>query len=278
MKAPSLLVLFALFGACSGPSTSPVEQKHPEAIAFADLRWIDLTHPFSASTIYWPNNPTGFELDTQYAGVTPGGWYYSANKLSAPEHGGTHVDAPVHFAEQGQSMDEVGVDQLIGPACVIDVSAAVGEDADHLVSVAEVEAWEKKHGEIPPHSIVLIRTGWGRYYDDRVKCLGTAEHGEAAIPQLHFPGIDPDLAQWLVDKRQPMAVGLDTPSTDRGQSTDFRTHRILAAKNICGLENVANLEQLPPTGAFVVALPMKIKDGTGAPLRIVAAVRERSDN
>ena len=272
MKHSSLLAPLVLLGACSAPTPSPSPEIAQGPADLGAYHWIDLTHPFSASTIYWPNNPTGFELDTQYAGVTPGGWYYSANKLSAPEHGGTHVDAPVHFAEQGQSMDEVGIDQLIGPACVIDVSASVGEDSDHLVSVAEVEVWEKEHGQIPPHSIVLFRTGWGRYYDDRVKCLGTAEHGEAAIPRLHFPGIDPDLAQWLVDERQPLAVGLDTPSTDRGQSTDFRTHRILAAKNICGLENVANLEQLPPTGAFVVALPMKIKGGTGAPLRIVAGV------
>ena len=178
----------------------------------------------------------------------------------------------MHFAQDGLTTEAVPLDQLIGPACVIDVSASVGEDADYLISLADVEAWEAKHGAIPAGHIVLFRTGWDRYYDDRVKCLGTAERGDAAIPHLHFPGIGPDMAEWLVKKRSPKAVGLDTPSTDRGQSTDFQTHRILAAKNICGFENVANLDKLPPLGAFVLALPMKIKGGTGGPLRIVAAV------
>ncbi|MFM7298502.1 MAG: cyclase family protein, partial [Planctomycetota bacterium] len=153
-----------------------------------------------------------------------------------------------------------------------DVSAAVGENADHLVSVAEVQAWEQLHGEILPQSIVLLRTGWDRFYDDRIKCLGTPKRGDEAIPELHFPGIAPELAQWLVDKRDPKAVGLDTPSVDYGQSADFRTHRVLASKNVCGFENVANLAQLPATGAFVMALPMKIKGGTGGPLRIVACI------
>ena len=245
--------------------TAPVDRSLP-------TEWIDLTHAFDANTIYWPNNPTGFELETQFKGMTTGGWFYSSNQMSAPEHGGTHMDAPVHFAEHGHTAEQVPPEQLIGPACVIDVSAIVGEDADHLVSVREVEQWEQSHGPIPPHSIVLFRTGWDRYYDDRVKCLGTSEHGEQAIPDLHFPGIDPELAQWLVDQRHPKAVGLDTPSLDYGQSTEFKTHRILAAQNVPGFENVANLDLLPPTGAFVVALPMKIKGGTGGPLRIVAAL------
>lgn len=267
--ANALVASSLVLSACTAPAPQPPTPTAPD---LSQLTWVDLTHAFDANTIYWPNNPTGFELDTQYAGTTPGGWYYSSNKLSAPEHGGTHMDAPVHFAENGHSAEQVPVEQLTGYACVIDVADSVQEDADHLVSIAEVEAWEKKHVAIPEHSIVLFRTGWGRYYDDRVKCLGTDERGEAAIPKLHFPGIDPELAQWLVDKRKPKASGLDTPSMDRGQSTDFRTHRILASQNICGFENMANLEQLPPTGAYVVALPMKIKGGTGGPLRMVACI------
>ena len=273
MRSHLLSAPIILLGACTTPAPAP--HNAPAAPDLSALKWIDLTHAFDANTIYWPNNPTGFELDTQYAGTTPGGWYYSSNKLSAPEHGGTHMDAPVHFAQGAHSAEQVPLEQLTGHACVIDVADSVKEDADHLVSIAEVEAWEQKHGAIPQGSIVLFRTGWGRYYDDRVKCLGTDERGDAAIPKLHFPGIHPDLAQWLVDKRAPKAVGLDTPSMDYGQSTDFRTHRVFAAKNICGFENVANLEQLPPTGAYVVALPMKIKGGTGGPLRIIAAITEQ---
>lgn len=263
-----LLGFLAFLCACSSPNS-------PSTLASA--RWIDLTHAFDERTIYWPNNPYGFELEVQFKGQTPGGWFYSSNALRAPEHGGTHLDAPVHFHEGAHSTEQVPIEQLVGSACVIDVSAAVGENADHLVSIADVQAWERVHGKIPPESIVLLRTGWDRYYDDRIKCLGTPKRGSEAIPELHFPGIDPALAQWLVDERRPKAVGLDTPSVDYGQSTDFRTHRILAARNVCGFENVANLGQLPPTGAFVVALPMKIKGGTGGPLRIVASVgRERA--
>jgi len=240
---------------------------------FASARWVDLTHAFDEGTIYWPNDPAGFELVTEFAGTTEGGWYYSSNKLCAPEHGGTHLDAPVHFAEKGLSTDGIPLEQMVGPACVVDVSGIVGENAGHLVSVPEVDAWEAEHGRIPEGSIVLFHTGWGRHYDDRVKCLGTAKTGDEALPELRFPGIDPALAQWLVDHRAPKAVGLDTPSLDFGQSTDFRTHRILAAGNIPGFENVANLGALPPRGAFVMALPMKIRGGTGGPLRIVACLQ-----
>ncbi|MEY2806537.1 MAG: hypothetical protein RIR65_954 [Planctomycetota bacterium] len=235
-------------------------------------RWVDLTHSFDEETIYWPNNPFGFELAVQFQGRTPGGWYYSSNSLRAPEHGGTHLDAPVHFHEGGHATDQIPLEQLVGVGCVVDVSGRVGEDADYLVSIADVQAWEQRHGRIPEGAIILLRTGWDRYYDDRVKCLGTPKKGTEAIPELHFPGIDPRLAQWLAAERRPKAVGLDTPSVDFGQSTDFQTHRIFAAHGICGFENVANLEQLPARGAFIVALPMKIAGGTGGPLRIVAVL------
>ncbi|MBK9273725.1 MAG: cyclase family protein [Flavobacteriales bacterium] len=266
----SSIVLLAL--SCATPRPEPGVAAPDPASLLSEATWIDLSHDFSDSTIYWPNNPTGFELHVESEGVTPGGWYYSSNSICAPEHGGTHMDAPVHFAEGKHTSEEVPLDQLIGKACVLDVTSAVGDDADHLVSVAEVEEWERANGRIPDGAIVLVRTGWGKYYDDRAKCLGTAEKGADAIPHLHFPGIDPALATWLIEHRKPKAVGLDTPSLDRGQSTDFMTHRLLFEANIPGFENVASLEQVPAHGAFVVALPMKIKGGTGGPLRIVACV------
>jgi len=264
MKPFALLPFLALSGAC----------RAAPAAALEGARWVDLTHAFDERTIYWPNNPFGFELEVQTRGETPGGFFYASNAMRAPEHGGTHLDAPVHFHEGALTADQVPIERLVGEACVIDVSATVGEDADHLVSLAEVRAWEGHHGPIPEGAIVLVRTGWDRYYDDRVKCLGTPKRGSEAIPELHFPGLDPELTQWLVDERRPKAVGIDTPSVDRGQSTDFRTHRILAARDICGFENVANLAQLPARDAFVLALPMKIAGGTGGPLRIVACVQD----
>ena len=239
----------------------------------AEGKWIDLSYSFSDSTLYWPNNPTGFKLDTQMNGITPAGFYYSSNTFSAPEHGGTHLDAPVHFAQGKQSVDQVPLENLTGDAIVIDVSEKALKDPDYLISVADVEAWEKKNEKLVDGMIVLFRTGYGQYYPDAKKYFGTDMKGAEAVPLLHFPGIDPATAEWLVTKRKIKAVGLDTPSIDYGQSKDFKTHQVLLGKNIPGFENVANLNKLPATGAYVVALPIKIKNGSGGPLRIIAWVK-----
>jgi kynurenine formamidase len=205
-------------------------------------RWVDLSYSFSDSTLYWPNNPTGFQLDTQTAGITPAGYYYSSNAFCAPEHGGTHLDAPVHFAEGKQSIDQVPLENLTGNAVVIDVSENTLRNPDYLISVNDVQEWEKKHDSLAAGTIVLFRTGYGRYYPDAKKYFGTDEKGATAIPHLHFPGIDPATAEWLVTRRKIKALGLDTPSIDYGQSKDFKTHQILLAKNIPAFENVANLD------------------------------------
>ena len=137
------------------------------------------------------------------------------------------------------------------------------------VTAADFERWESVHGTIPAGAIVLIKTGWGSRWPDRARYLGTTKTGAAAVPELHFPGIHLDGARILV-RRKVNAVGVDTPSLDNGQSTTFGVHRRLFASNVPGFENVANLDRLPATGAFVIALPMKIKGGSGGPLRIVA--------
>ena len=236
-------------------------------------KWIDLTYSFNAKTVYWPNNPTGFKLDTQVNGVTPAGFYYTSNAFSAPEHGGTHLDAPLHFAKDHFSADQVPLSDLTGSAVVIDVSGNAMENRDYLISVNDIESWEKKNGNIPDSSIVLFRTGYGKFYPDPKNYLGTDVKGADAIPLLHFPGIDPASATWLTSNRKIKAVGIDTPSMDYGQSKDFKTHQVLLGKNIPGFENVANMDQLPTKGAYIVALPMKIEHGSGGPLRIVAWVK-----
>jgi kynurenine formamidase len=233
-------------------------------------RWIDLTHAFSESTIYWPTDTAGFQLDTLASGPTPGGWFYASYAFSAAEHGGTHLDAPLHFAEGRLATDEIPLSGLIGPAAVLDVSDRA--DPDYLVSVADLTGWESEHGELPNGGILLLRTGWGARWDDRTAYLGTSLTGPEAVAELHFPGLSAEAAEWLVANRGIVAVGIDTPSIDRGQSTDFRAHVILYAENISGFENVANLDLLPETGSYVVALPMKIEGGSGGPLRIVAFV------
>ena len=230
--------------------------------------WVDLTYAFDSTTIYWPTAQS-FHLEIVSAQRTPAGYYYAANNIAAAEHGGTHLDAPVHFAEGKHTADQIPLTQLIGPAVVIDVSRQADSSADYRVTAQDLAAWEAAHGPIPAASIVFVRTGWGRRWPDRGRYLGTTKTGAAAVPELHFPGLHPDAAALLVERKVD-ALGIDTPSIDYGQSTTYDVHQRLFAADIPAFENVANMERLPATGAWVVALPMKIAGGSGAPLRIVA--------
>jgi kynurenine formamidase len=232
---------------------------------------IDLSYPFDSETVYWPTAET-FHLEKDFEGVTEKGYFYSAYKYAAAEHGGTHIDAPVHFAQGHNSVDQIPLEQLIGEGVVIDVTRQCESNPDYRVTPADFLTWEKKNGKIEPGSIVLLRTGFGRYYPDRKRYLGTDQRGAAAVAQLHFPGLHPDAARWLTANRSIKAIGLDTASIDYGQSTLFESHRLLFEKNIPAFENVANLDKLPVKGFSVIALPMKIKGGSGGPLRIVAIV------
>lgn len=234
------------------------------------MRLVDLTHPFDASTIYWPTEEKGFTLSPEHAGVTEKGYYYSSNAFAAPEHGGTHVDAPVHFWATGAAVDAIPLEHLIGPAVLVDVRAAVRADRDHQISVGDLRAWERTHGIVPAGAIVLLRTGFGEHWPDRRAYLGTDERGAAAVAKLHFPGLAPEAAEWLGDTRRIHAVGIDTASIDHGQSTLFGSHVALFKRGIPAFENVANLDRLPAKGFTVIALPMKIAGGSGGPLRIVA--------
>ena len=234
-------------------------------------RWIDLTHDLAEDSAFWPT-AEGFRHEVASYGQTPGGWFYSSYNLSLSEHGGTHLDAPVHFAEGKQTADQIPLDRLIGPAVVIDVSAASAADRDYRFSIADLELWEQAYGRLPDGAILLFNTGSSRLWPDRKAYMGTDERGPDAVAKLHFPGLSAELAQYLVDNRKVAAVGLDTPSLDYGQSKDFMVHRILLAANIPGFENVADLDKLPPKGATVIALPTKIRGGSGAPLRIVALI------
>ena len=234
-------------------------------------QWIDLTHELSAEAVFWPT-AAPFSMTTDFEGLTDKGFYYSAYSFTTAEHGGTHIDAPVHFAQGANHVDEIPLEQLIGDAVVIDVSRAVRADRDHRISVADIEAFEAQQGVIPAGSIVLFRTGFGQYWPDAEKYLGTALRGEAGVTALSFPGLDKAAAEWLMDNRHIKAVGIDTASIDHGKSTHFETHVALMSRNVPAFENVANLDLLPSTGVFVVALPVKIRGGSGGPLRIIARV------
>lgn len=259
------LILTGLF--CSVILASCVPQPQP----FPNGKLVDLSYSFSAETIYWPTAQS-FTLEKVADGITPGGYFYAANNFAAAEHGGTHLDSPIHFAEGKYTADQIPLEQLLGAAIVIDVSASALENRDYQVQVSDFEVWEKTHGRIPDKAIVLLRTGSGKFWPDRETYLGTTETGPDAVPKLHFPGLHPEAAAWLVSNRKINAIGIDTPSIDYGQSTLFESHVTLFAANIPAFENVANLEQVPATGAHVIALPMKIQGGSGGPLRIIAIV------
>ena len=256
-----------VLASCSQPAAEV-----PPADPFAGT-WVDLTHTLDEDAVFWPT-AAGYAHEEVAHGDTPGGYFYSSYNISMSEHGGTHLDAPEHFAEGRQTAEAIPLDSLIGPAAVIDVSEASAADRDYRFTREDVLAWEETNGPLPEGAIVLFRTGFDQYWPDREQYMGTALRGEEGVAELHFPGLSEDVAKMLAEERNIAAVGLDTPSLDYGQSTDFIAHRILLDKNIPGFENVANLGELPAKGAHVIALPTKIGKGSGAPLRIVALVPE----
>jgi kynurenine formamidase len=261
MRATTILLL--LLAGCA--STRQVDLSRSEIV--------DLTWSFDETTPYWPSSPSGFEVKQLAFGRMPGGYFYAANSLCAPEHGGTHLDAPIHFAEGKRAADQIPLRQLIAPAAVIDVSAQAAVNADYRLTADDVRAWEQRHGRIAPGTIVLLRTGWGRRYPDRKSYFGDDRPGKTDA--LHFPSYGAEAARLLVEERRIGALGVDTASIDYGQSTDFIVHQIANGADVPGLENVANLERLPEHGAWVIALPMKIAGGSGGPLRIVALLPNR---
>ena len=255
-----LAALAPIAAAHAAPAAAPID--------LATARVVDLTHVFDGETIYWPTAPSSFELERLHFGPTPGGWFYAANAFCAPEHGGTHLDAPIHFFAERATVDEIPARRLIAPAVVIDVAAAAAADPDYRLALADVMRWEAEHGAVPRGAVVLLRTGWSARWPDRRSYLGDDTPGDASA--LHFPAYGADAAAYLVGERAAGALGLDTASLDHGPSTDFPVHRIAAEADVPGLENLTGLEQLPARGAWIVALPMKIAGGSGAPVRVVA--------
>jgi kynurenine formamidase len=246
----------------------PLLAQPKPSLDLASARVVDLTHAFDEKTLYWPTAPSKFQLNVLARGKTDAGFFYSANSFCTPEHGGTHLDAPIHFAEGRLAMDQLPLQQLIAPAVVIDVARQAAADPDYRASAADVAAWEKRNGSIAAGTIVLLRTGWSKRWPDAKRYLGDDKPGDAS--NLHFPAYGKDAAELLVTHRKVGALGVDTASIDHGPSKDFVVHQIANGANVVGLENVANLEQLPEKGFWIVALPMKIGGGSGGPVRIVA--------
>jgi kynurenine formamidase len=260
-----ILILFLLMARTCPPCFPQSGREFPQG------RIVDLTYAFDEQTIFWPTEK-GFVLENESRGLTDKGYFYTANRFSSAEHGGTHIDAPIHFFKDRNTLEAIPIEQLIGKGTLIDVSVKCAADRDYQVQVNDFLNWERKHGT-KLNGIILLRTGFGKFWPNRTKYLGTGEHGAQAVTKLHFPGLHPEAARWLITNRSVTAVGLDTASIDYGQSTHFQSHVTLFEKNIPALENVANLDQLPERDFTVIALPMKIKGGSGGPVRIVAVVQ-----
>jgi kynurenine formamidase len=260
MKFVVVLPLLVTF--LSACSTSP------PSVAFPQGEIVDLSHTYDSQAIYWPT-AEGFQLRRDADGMTPAGFYYAANSFFTSEHGGTHIDAPVHFAQGHPTVDKIPVDRLMGPAVVIDVAQQSQSDADYQVTTADLQRFEQEHGAIPMDAIVLIRTGFSTRWPGAERYLGTTLRGDEGARKLHFPGLHPDAARWIVANRPIRAIGIDTASIDYGPSTLFESHRALYEHDVPAFENLTALDRLPATGAYVIALPMKIGGGSGAPLRAI---------
>lgn len=259
------LALAVGLAAAAGPARLAAQ-----ALDLSRYELVDLTHPFNAQTLYWPTSPSRFKLERLAAGKTEGGWFYAANTFCAPEHGGTHLDAPRHFSESGLPADRIPLRRLVAPAVVIDVSSRAAKNPDYRLTVEDVRDFERRYGRIPAGSAVLLRTGWDVRWPDAKAYLGDDTPGDAS--KLHFPSFGPEAVRLLVEERGVVAIGVDVASIDYGPSRDFMVHRIVAERNVPGFENLAHLDALPPTGAVLVALPMKIEGGSGGPLRAIALV------
>ena len=262
----AIAVGLALTAGCSRERTAS-HRASAGAAPFDESKLVDLTYPFDSTTLYWSTDET-FRLERVSRGVTPGGYWYASNRFCASEHGGTHLDAPIHFGEGKMGTSDIPVARLVGPACVVDVSRACAENADYRLTVEDLRGWESENGRLPDGAIVLLRSGWGARWPDRMRYFGAAAMTDRQ--SYHFPGFSREAAEFLTRERSVDAVGLDTPSLDHGPSRDFAAHRAFAAADVPGLENVANLDRLPQKGAWLIALPVSIRGGTGGPARIVA--------
>jgi kynurenine formamidase len=227
---------------------------------------VDLSYSFDERTIYWPN-AAGFRHRKDTWAVTSGGYWYAAGEFTSAEHGGTHVDSPIHFGQGKRTLDQIPLAELVGPAGVIDVAAKTATERDYRASAEDIRSWEREHGTVARGSIIVFRTGWGKYWPDRKQYLGSDVPGD--VTHLHFPGISREAAELLV-QRGVCGVGIDTPSLDYGPSSDFIVHQVLNGADIYGVENIANADRLPAAGATLIVMPMKIAEGSGGPSRVAA--------
>lgn len=264
------IALTLLLGGCEAAAPQPPVRPPDgvfEGLATGSTRAVDLTHTLNAETPYWPGpgyEPFAYETFStiEEDGVLSG-------RFSMAEHTGTHLDAPNHFVPGRRSVDRIPAEQLIVPTVVIDARAPVLEDPDYELTREDILVWERSHGRIPAGAVVMMYTGWDERWPDFERYQNRDEEG-----RMHFPGFSPEAASLAVAERGAVGLGIDTLSVDYGLSEDFQVHHLSHEHERYHLENVANLGQIPPTGAWIIVAPIKIEDGTGGPARIFALVPE----
>ncbi|UTW54348.1 cyclase family protein [Kordiimonas sp. SCSIO 12610] len=247
-------------------------QSEAQVIDLGKSKIVDLSHTYDENTLYWPNSPSKFDHKTLAYGPTDAGYFYSAYTFATPEHGGTHLDAPIHFHKDGDTVEKISTEKLVLPAIVIDISEKANKNHDYRLQLSDIKTFEEKHGTIPSGAAILLRTKWDRFWPDAKSYLGDDTPGKTT--DLHFPSFGAEATRFLVNDRGAAMIGIDTASIDYGPSQDFIVHQIVAEKNIPDLENLTGLDKLPETGATIIALPMKIAKGSGAPVRVIAVVPE----
>lgn len=249
-------------------TTSPASQTAPPSLDdlfHGKVRLVDLTYAINETTPHWPGaNYKPFRLTTlstiEHDGVL-------SKAFSTPEHLGTHIDAPNHFEANRPSVDQIPLEHLFAPGVVLSIAPRAAADPDTELTVEDIQHWEQVYGPVPEDALFLLHTGWARYWNDYDKYKNADDAG-----RLHFPGYSAAAARYLVEHRKVRGIGIDNLSMDRGLSQDFAVHHVVNSAGCYGLENVANLDRLPPRGFYVVVAPIKIETGTGGPARVVAVV------
>ncbi len=232
-----------------------------EGVPSGKTRVLDLSYAINDKLVAWPGDEKVFEAKVN-ATIEKNGYF--TRSFWMLEHYGTHLDAPAHFPPGKTTVDQIPVKQLFGPGVVIDVRAESGKDADYQLSAAGVEEWEKKHGHIPEGAIVLLRTGWASRWPDVQKYRNQDAKGK-----MHFPGFSVEAAKLLI-ARKVSGLGCDTLSIDYGASEDFAVHHVSLGAGLYHLENLADLSEMPETGAFLIVAPIKLEGGSGGAVRVFA--------
>lgn len=227
------------------------------------VRVVDLTHTLENDSPYWPGD---LPFHASVATTCQHDGYFVRN-LSMGEHSGTHMDAPAHFDAGGLTVDQISVERFLAPGVVIDVSSAVKSTVDYQVTAQDIETWIETYGAIPESAVVFFRTGWAARWPSQENYMNADAEGV-----LHFPGLSIEAARCLLNRSRPAGIGIDTASIDCGLSKDCPVHQLTLSAGLFHLENVANLEHLPPSGFSIIALPLKLGGGSGAPARVLAFV------